>query len=1053
MARGTGLPLPRDDAITQVTPQASGDVRAVEAFSQADAWRQIASAGQQLQNVGVDGMERVRHQAEVGYLAENETDITRQRIEMRDSFNHDPAGFDNAWKAYSDGKLSEAESWAVPHLQKQLGQEGNTAYSSILSEKRSRDQELDAKRISTLAEQSGGEVVASAMAGSLGTSEGQAKLVKYRNVLDTAVTSNLMTPEEADLRFNDVTSRASAESAVKVVGDTYRDNRAKGLDAGAIALQQAEDAILRTDDARLSGLSEDQRYAYYHKATAEVRALEAERKQDLGEAKKAKADAEYALSQGVRVGPETIDEITLQLVGAGGHADAARLRASAARFDQISAFGRQPLNEQVAQYQGFAGAVGASVSPEIRSVIQEAADATGVPPSYLFSTASKESGFNPNARAGTSSAEGLYQFTDATWRDMLAKHGAKYGLTPDTPKNNARASALLAGELARENGEALAAAGLPVNDRTLYIAHFAGAGGATRLLQATPDSVAATILPDAAAANRSIFYAGDRPRTVSEVLSRLTSAAGGGGGPGYDLRLLSGQRASMSKKADDLWGRVKTQLDAGNRPDPVELNSIIQAATLVGDHALLEEVGERMDRFDAVQVAGQQPLSVQQGATAELQGQPGLTAGQSAWLGDLEKTAAATQDKLSKDPIALGAERFPERIRIPAPLDLSDPEKALNGLEERVGISRFVGTNYGVSDIPALGTADRTSIANAIATPTPPPENKAQNGSISGAESGPSPASVAFEVLTAVPDEFFTATLRSDEIKTAVSGAARSANPEKFTEAMTALDRMWARAPQEVQKVFGEDVIKSLQDWQGALRYHTRDELADRLKRRLDPAVAEQRKSNETAARALLKDRTITNLVDDLDPGYFVLGPDVPVDARTRDAAMADYEALFTERYAETLDQDVAHKQALERMRLYWTRSEVNGGRLSLHAPESVYPAIGGSHTWMRDQILGDITQKLGTVPDDYVVLADRMTESDIATNKPPRYLVLTKKDGVEGYDILRDPKGLPLRYQWRVDDVRQDARDAFADQRRRVFSGPIPLNSINPALPAARPQ
>ena len=41
-----------------------------------------------------------------------------------------------------------------------------------------------------------------------------------------------------------------------------------------------------------------------------------------------------------------------------------------------------------------------------------------VPLEYMLAMAAKESNFDPNARATTSSATGLYQFINSTWKEM-----------------------------------------------------------------------------------------------------------------------------------------------------------------------------------------------------------------------------------------------------------------------------------------------------------------------------------------------------------------------------------------------------------------------------------------------------------------------------------------------------------------------------------------------------------------------------------------------------------------------------------------------------------
>ncbi|MDD3800080.1 MAG: lytic transglycosylase domain-containing protein, partial [Novosphingobium sp.] len=172
-------------------------------------------------------------------------------------------------------------------------------------------------------------------------------------------------------------------------------------------------------------------------------------------------------------------------------------------------------------------------APDVRLSIARAAQATGVDFDYLLAQAKLESRLNPQARAGTSSAAGLYQFVGGTWLDTLDRHGANHGLgwagdaiadgrggaktvdpamrsqimalryDPDT-------ASLMAAELARDNGATLQQTlGRQPDFAELYLAHFMGADGAGRFLtalQRSPDSSAAAMFPKEAAANRPVFY-------------------------------------------------------------------------------------------------------------------------------------------------------------------------------------------------------------------------------------------------------------------------------------------------------------------------------------------------------------------------------------------------------------------------------------------------------------------------------------------------------------------------------------------------------------------
>ncbi|XBQ16067.1 MAG: transglycosylase SLT domain-containing protein [Oceanicaulis sp.] len=200
----------------------------------------------------------------------------------------------------------------------------------------------------------------------------------------------------------------------------------------------------------------------------------------------------------------------------------------------------------------IASAADTSFSP--RRVIEAAARATGADFDYLMRTAQRESNFDPGAKARTSTASGLFQFIEQTWLGMLSRHGAKHGhaeLAKSIERGadgrfdiadpalrqaaldlrfDPEAAAAMAGELAAENAERLRASiGREPTSGELYAAHFLGAGGAARLInavQADPGVRADTLFPEAAAANRPVFRPGGRPVTAAELLARLTGEAG-----------------------------------------------------------------------------------------------------------------------------------------------------------------------------------------------------------------------------------------------------------------------------------------------------------------------------------------------------------------------------------------------------------------------------------------------------------------------------------------------------------------------------------------------
>ena len=170
----------------------------------------------------------------------------------------------------------------------------------------------------------------------------------------------------------------------------------------------------------------------------------------------------------------------------------------------------------------------------ITAAIQSASKTTGTEFHYLVQTAARESAFNPQAQATTSSARGLFQFIESTWLGTMKEAGPQYGLARQAAaiekvgegkyavrdpamraqilkmRDDPRVSALMAGALANHNADGLSETfGRKPTSGELYIAHFLGLNGAKKLIslkQSNPNVPAAAAFPEAARANRSIFY-------------------------------------------------------------------------------------------------------------------------------------------------------------------------------------------------------------------------------------------------------------------------------------------------------------------------------------------------------------------------------------------------------------------------------------------------------------------------------------------------------------------------------------------------------------------
>jgi len=148
---------------------------------------------------------------------------------------------------------------------------------------------------------------------------------------------------------------------------------------------------------------------------------------------------------------------------------------------------------------------------------------------FLSYITPRESGGDANARNPKSSASGLYQFTDATYRGVLARNPELEGAS----KNDPRVAEAHRKELAR----VLQSQGIEPNNQNLYMSWFLGAGGGPRFIkgmQENPNGPATALAqPDQVAANRNVFFNRDgSPRTASEVFNFLNRPMGGQGAAG-----------------------------------------------------------------------------------------------------------------------------------------------------------------------------------------------------------------------------------------------------------------------------------------------------------------------------------------------------------------------------------------------------------------------------------------------------------------------------------------------------------------------------------------
>lgn len=144
-----------------------------------------------------------------------------------------------------------------------------------------------------------------------------------------------------------------------------------------------------------------------------------------------------------------------------------------------------------------------------------------ITPTLLSKIAHIESNNNPNARSNTSSASGAFQFTNGTWKEAVKKYGTETGISLKD-KNNPRAQAIMTAKMLADSAKVLRnTLGRDPNYTELYMTHFLGLGGANKMLNSHPMAYAARVFPEAARANRSLFYKNGKPVTVAQLYDTL----------------------------------------------------------------------------------------------------------------------------------------------------------------------------------------------------------------------------------------------------------------------------------------------------------------------------------------------------------------------------------------------------------------------------------------------------------------------------------------------------------------------------------------------------
>lgn len=208
-----------------------------------------------------------------------------------------------------------------------------------------------------------------------------------------------------------------------------------------------------------------------------------------------------------------------------------------------------------------------------------------------------ESGGKANAKNPRSTATGLGQFTEGTWMAFIRE--TMPGEASDREnalalRNDPDISKKAVDWYARKNARDLRAAGFPDTPGNIYLAHFAGPGGAKAILGADPSASAASVLGDAVVAANP-FLAGKTVGWVKSWADKKMTGVSMEPTASFAQDISEDQRQAYGRQADRTYSVQQAQRE--------------REAEAARDRAIREaEAAAEQARAEAQRAADQQKI-------------------------------------------------------------------------------------------------------------------------------------------------------------------------------------------------------------------------------------------------------------------------------------------------------------------------------------------------------------------------------------------------------------------------------------------------------------
>ena len=613
-------------------------------------------------------------------------------------------------------------------------------------------------------------------------------------------------------------------------------------------------------------------------------------------------------------------------------------------------------------------------------------------PSYLRRTKGAEgTGKNP-----TSTAVGYFQFTDRTWLDTYKEVFGKTGETDAqilAKKKDEGIATKLAEKLTNDNIDGLKAANKPINDATVYLAHFLGLSDAVKVLSAHADeSVRGLISSKSIAANANVFSKGPKGhganvQTAGDLLS-------------WAIDKMGGEKPTPLKPIPPGWkGNVEDAIqELGMTADQAQEFLRTGKDTRTASQTLSGGIGPIIPSAEAAQKLG---------ITFDAEGKTGIPAlDQASGADRMQMLTLARTLMNEREADAKAAQRASHEQWL---------NEFLNGLQDgRLGQADLntAYTNGQLTDydermkaqhiLDEKNKTDKNLVLFQTMIQSGQQFNPFSTAAQDAAEAGFQHA-VKYATENKLPTDAFTIALREWQRTgilpksggVMVRGALISTDPQAVLKGAAVAGNMLRQNPNAFAGVEGQtDIERAAVNFNHYVYDYgmSPNDAAARVAAENDPKFKDTLKYNDPVKIEAFKQlrQSGVNVAREVFPSSKFPNQD------TLNEANQTYFSLIGDQLVRGMDLPTAMAQAKAQIqKVYGVNSN---GRIVKYPPERGYPQVLGSWTYIYKDAQETVKAETGRDPIKInLVPIPGVTDQDFRTGKPPRYRIFYSHQAKDG--------------------------------------------------------